>query len=136
MLIVHSLNALVILLVPSRSDTNDLVDRHTPQESCTFLKGPAKWLSDSCLLEKAVRSQFKHIWRKDKSLQNLARVHKQIAYCNSLVDKGKSNYYINFSVKVVRIQRNSSRSYILHCILFPKQYSLLMSLRKVLLATV
>ena len=63
--------------------------------SHTFIKGPAKWLSDSYLLAKAVRRQFERIWRKDKSPQNRARLRKQIAHCNSLVKKDKSNYYRN-----------------------------------------
>ena len=63
--------------------------------SHTFIKGPAKWLSDSYLLTKAVRRQFERIWHKDKSPQNRARLHRQIARSNSLVNKDKSNYYRN-----------------------------------------
>ena len=63
--------------------------------SGTFIKGPAKWFSDSYLLAKAVRCQFERIWRKDKSPQNRARLCKQIAHCNSLVNKDKSNYFRN-----------------------------------------
>ena len=66
-----------------------------PKVSCTLIKGPAKWLSDSYLLTKAVRCQFERIWHKDKSPQNRARLHKQIAHCNSLVNKDKSNYHRN-----------------------------------------
>ena len=68
-------------------------DKHAPEVSRTFIKGPAKWLSDSYLLAKAVRRQFERIWRKNKSPQNRARLRKQIARCNSLVNKDKSNYY-------------------------------------------
>ena len=45
-------------------------DKHAPEVSCTFIKGPAEWLSDSFLLAKAIRHQFQHIWCKDKSPQN------------------------------------------------------------------
>ena len=63
--------------------------------SSTFFQSPAKWLSDSYLLAKAVRRQFERTWRKDKSPQNQARLRKQIARSNSLVNKDKSNYYRN-----------------------------------------
>ena len=61
--------------------------------SRTFIKGPAKWLSDSYLLAKAVTHKFECIWRKNKSPQNRARLRKQIARCNALVNKDISNYY-------------------------------------------
>ena len=77
------------------NDLSDLLDKHTPEVSRTFIKGPAKWLSDSYLLSKAVRHQFQRTWRKDKSPQSVARLRKQIARCNSLVNKDKSNYYRN-----------------------------------------
>ena len=77
------------------NDLNDLLDKLVPKVSCTLIKGPAKWLSDSYLLTKAVRCQFERIWHKDKSPQNRARLHKQIAHCNSLVNKDKSNYHRN-----------------------------------------
>ena len=74
-------------------DLNDLLDKQASEVSRTFIKGPAKCLLDSYLLAKAVRWQFECIWRKDKSPQNQARLRKQIACCNSLVNKDKSNYY-------------------------------------------
>ena len=40
------------------NDLNNLLDKHTPKVSRTFIKGPAIWLSDSYLLAKAVRHQF------------------------------------------------------------------------------
>ena len=52
------------------SDLNDLLDKHSPEVSCTFIIGPADWLSDSYLLARAVRGQFKCLWHKDKSPQN------------------------------------------------------------------
>ena len=48
-------------------DLNDLLDKYTPEGSHTFIKSPAKWLSDSYLLAKAVRRQFERIWHKNKS---------------------------------------------------------------------
>ena len=82
---------------------NDLLDKHAPKVSCTFIKGLAKWLSDFNLLAKAVRRQFKCIWHKDKSPQNRARLRNQIAHCNSLVNKDKSNYYRNLVSEMLRI---------------------------------
>ena len=76
-------------------DLNDLLDKHAPEVSHTFIKDPAKWLSDFYLLARADRGQFERIWGKDKLPQNQAGLHKQIAHCNSLVNKDKSNYYRN-----------------------------------------
>ena len=114
-------------------DLNDLLDKHAPDVSHTFIKGPAKWLSDSYLLAKAVMHHFERIWHKDKSPQNQARLRKQIAHCNSLVTKDKSNYYINLVNENAKDSKNCGRSYILHYIPIPKVYSLLMSQRNVLL---
>ena len=86
-------NTASVLYKQYTNDLKDLLDKHAPEVSRTFIKGPAKWLSDSYLLAKAVRRQFARIWRKDKSPQNRARLQKQIAHCNSLVNKDKSNYY-------------------------------------------
>ena len=89
-------NTASVLYKQYTNEVSDLLDKHVPEVSRTFIKGPAKWLSDSYLLAKAVRHQFKRTWRKDKSPQNWARLRKQIAYCNSLVNKDISNYYRNF----------------------------------------
>ena len=86
-------NTASVLYEQYTKDLKDLLDKHAPEVSCTFIKGPAQWLSDSYLLAKADRRQFERIWRKDKSPQNRARLRKQIAHCNSLVNKDKSNYY-------------------------------------------
>ena len=83
-------------------DINDLLDKYTPDLSCIFIKGLAKWLSDSYLLAKSIRHQFEHIWHKGKSPQNRAKLHKQIASCNSLVNEDKSNYYRNLINKSAR----------------------------------
>ena len=40
------------------SDLNAFLDKHAPNLSHTFTKGLSKWLSDSYMLAKAVRSQF------------------------------------------------------------------------------
>ena len=86
-------NTASVLYEQYTKDLNDLLDKQASEVSRTFIKGPAKCLLDSDLLAKAVRRQFECIWRKDKSPQNQARLRKQIACCNSLVNKDKSNYY-------------------------------------------
>ena len=123
----HRNNASV-LYEPYTSDLNDFLDKHTPEVCRTFIKGPAKWLSDSYLLAKAVRRQFKCIWHKDQP-DKRSRLRKQIACCNSLVNKDNSTYYRNLVSE--NDQDSKKLFYVLHCI--PKVYSLLMSLRNVLL---
>ena len=72
-----------------------LLDKHAPTVTRTFTKGATGWLSDTYLQAKAVRRQFERFWQKDKSLQNQARLCKQIARCNTLITRDKSNYYRN-----------------------------------------
>ena len=69
-------NTTSVLYEQYTKDLNYLLDKHVPEVSHTFIKGPAKWLSDSYLLAKAVRCQFEYVWRKDKSPQNRTRLHK------------------------------------------------------------
>ena len=76
-------------------DLSGLLDKHAPTVTRTFTKGAAGWLSDTYLQAKAVGRQFERFWRKDKSLQNRARLRKQIARCNTLISRDKSNYYRN-----------------------------------------
>ena len=54
-------NTASVLYKQNTKDLNDLLDKHAPEVSRTFIKGPAKWLSDSYLLAKAVRCQFERI---------------------------------------------------------------------------
>ena len=66
-------------------DLSGLLDKHAPMVTRTFTKGAVGWLSDTYLQAKAVRRQFERFWRKDKSPLNRARLHKQIARCNTLL---------------------------------------------------
>ena len=72
-----------------------LLDNYAPTVTQTFTKGATGWLSDTYLQAKAFRRQFERFWQKDKSLQNQARLCKQIARCNTLITRDKSNYYRN-----------------------------------------
>ena len=76
-------------------DLSVLLDKHAPTITRTFTKGAAGWLSDTYLQAKAVRHQFERFWRKDKSPLNWTRLSKQIARCNTLITRDKSNYYRN-----------------------------------------
>ena len=76
-------------------DLSNLLDKHAPLVTRTFTKGAAGWLSDTYLQAKVVRRQFERFWRKDKSPQNRARLRKQIARCNAIITKDKTNYFRN-----------------------------------------
>ena len=76
-------------------DLRKLLDKHAPLVTCTFTKQATGWLSDSYCLAKNIRRQLERIWSKDKSAYNRARLRRQIAQCNSLVNKDKANYFRN-----------------------------------------
>ena len=57
-------------------DLSGLLDKHAPTVTQTFTKGATGWLSD-------------------KSPLNRARLRKQMARCNTLITRDKSNYYRN-----------------------------------------
>ena len=59
-------NTASVLYEQYTSNLNDLLDKHVPEVSRTFIKGPVNWLSDSYLLAKSVRRQFECIWHNDK----------------------------------------------------------------------
>ena len=67
------------------NDLSNLLDKHA--------KEPAKWLSDTYKNAKSIRRQFECIWHKNKTPLNRAKLHKQIARCNSLANKDKATYY-------------------------------------------
>ena len=56
-------------------------------------------------LAKAIRHQLEQIWRKDKSAYNQARLCRQIARYNSMVNEDKANYFRN----LVRENANDSK---------------------------
>ena len=76
-------------------DLSKLLDKHAPLVTRTFTKQASGWLSDTYRLAKTIRRQLERIWRKDKSAYNRARLRRQIAQCNSLVNKDKANYFRN-----------------------------------------
>ena len=92
-------NTASVLYQQYTSVLNDLLEKHAPKVSCTFIKGPFKWCSDSYLLAKDVWCQSERIWCKDKLPQNRVRLHMKLAHCNSLANKDKSNYYRNLVIE-------------------------------------
>ena len=74
-------------------DLADVLDKHAPLISRLKKKDSTDWVSDSYRRAKSLRRQFESTWRRTKDPLNKSRLHRQIARCNSLVDKDKSNYY-------------------------------------------
>ena len=50
-------------------------------------------MSDSYRRAKSLGRQFERTWRRTKNSLNRSWLHRQIAWCNSLVNKDKSDYY-------------------------------------------
>ena len=98
-------NTVNVLCEQYLGDLSKLLDKHAPLVIRTFTKQAAGWLSDSYQLAKAVRRQLERIWHKDKLAYNRARLCRQIARCNSLVNKDKANYLRN----LVRENANDSK---------------------------
>ena len=74
-------------------DLADVLDKHAPLISRVKKKDSTDWVSDSYRRAKSLRRQFERTWRRTKNPLNRSRLHRQIARCNSLVNKDKSNYY-------------------------------------------
>ena len=74
-------------------DMVDVLDKHAPLISRLKKKDSADWVSDSYRCAKSFRCQFERTWRTTKNLLNRSRLCRQIARCNSLVNKDKSDYY-------------------------------------------
>ena len=51
--------------------------------------------SDSYWRTKALKCQYEHIWHSNKTTLNRSRLRKQIARCNTLVNKVNGLYYSN-----------------------------------------
>ena len=71
----------------------DVLDRHAPLVSRLIKKDSADWLSYSYEHAKSLRCQFERTWRRAKNPLNRSFLHHQIALCNALVNKVKSDYY-------------------------------------------
>ena len=74
-------------------DLGCLIDRHAPLICGRIKKEPAGWLSDTYRKAKSVRRQFEHMWHKDRSQLSRSRLRKQIAQCNSIINRDKAEYY-------------------------------------------
>ena len=56
-------------------------------------KDSADWVSDDYQRAKSLRRQFERTWRRAKNPLNRSWFHHQIALCNALVNKDKSDNY-------------------------------------------
>ena len=74
-------------------DLGCLIDRHAPLICGKIKKEPAGWLSDTYCKAKSVRHQFEGVWCKDRSQLSRARMRRQIAHCNTIINKDKGEYY-------------------------------------------
>ena len=74
-------------------DLVDVLDKHAPLIYRLKKKDSADWVSDSYGRAKSLRHQFERTWHRTKNSLNRSRLHCQIARCNSLVNKDKSDYY-------------------------------------------
>ena len=86
-------NAVVDLYEQYVHDLVDVLDKYAPLISRLKKKDSANWVSDSYRRAKSLRRQFERTWRRTKNSLNRSRLHHQIAQCNSLVNKDKSDYY-------------------------------------------
>ena len=71
----------------------DVLDMHAPLISRLKKKDSADWVPDSNQCAKSLRRQFERTWRRTKNPLNRSRLCRQIAQCNLLVNKDKSDYY-------------------------------------------
>ena len=101
----HPGDTVSVLCEQYLDDLSKLLDKYAPLVTRTFTKQATGWLSDTYRLAKTIRGQLEQIWRKDKSAYNRARLRRQIARCNSLVNKDKANYFRN----LVRENANNSK---------------------------
>ena len=86
-------DAVVYLYDQYVHDLDNVLDRHAPLISRLIKKDSADWMSDNYRCAKSLRRQFKKTWCRAKNPLNRSRLHRQIARCNALVNKDKSDYY-------------------------------------------
>ena len=66
---------------------------NAPLISRLIKKDSADWMSDDYLRANSLRGQFERTWCRAKNPLNRSRICHQIARCNALVNKDKSDYY-------------------------------------------
>ena len=74
-------------------DLGYVLDRHAPLVSRMIKKHSADWMSDDYRRAKSLRRQFERTWRSTKNPLNRSRLRRQIARCNALANKDKSDCY-------------------------------------------
>ena len=74
-------------------DLGNVLDRHAPLISRPIKKDSADWMSDDYRCAKSLRHQFERTWHRAKNPLNRCQLRPQIARCNALLNKDKSDYY-------------------------------------------
>ena len=74
-------------------DLGNVLDRHAPLISRMTMKDSADGMSDAYRREKSLTHQFVRTWCRAKNPLNRSWLHRQIAWCNALVNNDKSHYY-------------------------------------------
>ena len=88
-----SADAVVDLYEQCVRDLGNVLDRHAPLISRLTNKDSAEWMSDDYRRAKSLRRQFERTWHRAKNPLNRSWLRHQIARCNALVNKDKSDYY-------------------------------------------
>ena len=86
-------------------DLSFVLDKHAPLVSRIPKKQTAEWLSEAYRQAKAQRRQLERAWRKSKNSFTRSRLRQQIAKCNKIANKDKSDFY----KKVVADNSHDSR---------------------------
>ena len=86
-------DALVDLYEQYVHDLGNVFDRHAPLISKLTTKDSTDLKSDDYQRAKSLRCQFVRTWHRAKNQLNRSRLCDQIAWCNALVNKDKSDYY-------------------------------------------
>ena len=75
------------------SDLTIVLDKHAPTVSRVPKQQVTGWLSDSFRLAKSLKRQFERAWRRSKNSYTRSRLRRQIARCNYLANRDKSDFY-------------------------------------------
>ena len=89
----------------SRYHRINMSDFCSDLKNTSFVKSPVDWMSHDYRCAKSLRRQFERTWRRAKNPLNRSRLRRQIARCNALVNKDKSDYYS----KLISDNRHDSR---------------------------
>ena len=66
---------------------------HAPLVSRLTRGDSSDWLSDSYRCAQSLRCQFERTWQRAKNPLNSSWLHREIAQCNALINKDKSDEF-------------------------------------------